>query len=153
MIRQHFIDRGLAKVLGKPTFYTADGHNIIAFDYLQPMEIANEMIKARPYLHKAPVKGFEMVYHATYWECAPRILGTGELSESNMNTDLGEREYQGVTGTYSSPNPLETMIGYGWPGNVFGNNCYYSIGFELFSLTDKLKNVPSNGICQLRKIV
>jgi hypothetical protein len=103
------------------------------------MENASEMINARPYLHEAPVKDFDLVYHGTHWECAPRILATGVLSESDNNLDLGEREFHGVTGTYSSPNALETLIGYGWPVNVFGNNCYYSIGFELFSLTDKLK--------------
>ena len=39
MIRQYFTDRGLAKVLGKPTFYTAAGQNIISFFHLQPMEM------------------------------------------------------------------------------------------------------------------
>ena len=154
MIRQYFTDRGLAKVLGKPTFYTAAGQNIISFEYLQPMENASEMINARPYLHAAAVKDFDLVYHGTYWECAPRILATGVLSESNTNLDLGEREFHGVMGTYSSPNAFETLTGYGWPVNVFGNNCYYSIGFEMMGYRALLKkNVPTYGICLHRKSV
>ena len=111
------------------------------------------MINARPYLDEAEVKDFDIVYHGTYWECAPRILATGVLSESNKNFDLGEREFHGVMGTYSSPNAFETLIGYGWPVNVFGNNCYYSIGFETMGYRPKLKKVPTYGICQHRKSV
>jgi hypothetical protein len=51
---------------------------------LQPMENASEMINARPYLHAAAVKDFDLVYHGTYWECAPRILATREIGKSAM---------------------------------------------------------------------
>ena len=49
----------------------------------------------------------EAVYHAGYWECVPWIAASGELSESDSDNSLGEREFHGVTGIYTSPAAMQ----------------------------------------------
>ena len=68
--------------------------------------------------------------HGTYWESLPWILATGSLTSADQRSDLGEREWHGVTGCYVTPDFGAWAGHYSWPCNVFGNKCFYGVGLR-----------------------
>jgi hypothetical protein len=110
IVRKHFADRGLADVLGKSTCHRSIEADFIVFEYRQPQSAA-QLTGDRPWLADAHVSDMDAVYHAMYWECAPSVLASGAMSESTQDNSLGEREFHGVAGTYTSPSGVATLLG------------------------------------------
>lgn len=77
--------------------------------------------------------GMVRLGHGTYWETAANIVATGEFSPSDDKTDWGAREYHGTRGVYLTDDFTAYGEHYAWPTNVFGNNCFYGICFQVLA--------------------
>ena len=136
MFRQWCADRGLTALLGDCRYHVED--HCIVFEYFQPRGLADMGLR---WVVEQDHWRLHTVFHGTYWECAAGIMHSGSISESTAVSSLGEREWHGVEGVYTSPK-LENVIGhYAWPCNVFENNCFYGIAFRLLGNPEQLKKV------------
>ena len=124
MVRDHFQDRGLERLLGRSRPFEAEGMHFIEFEYLQP----HELYKRDVDWLDAPRSEINFCGHGTYWECAPRIMATGCLFESTSDKTYGEHEYHKTQGVYVT-DQLSAWAGhYSWPCNIFGNKIFHGIG-------------------------
>ena len=139
MVRDHFADRGLGVLLGDRTFGSQDGLDYVEFQYLQPRPLEERGVD---WLDDASFD-YKVGGHGTYWEVCPWILATGTLSESTSDDTYGEREFHGKggDGVYSTPQ-FDAWAGhYSWACNIFGNKCYYGIGFRVLASDKFLKRI------------
>ena len=99
--------------------------NYVRFEYRQP---GNPSARGVDWLESDAATTVRLG-HGTYWECAAKIMATGEFSPSNADSTYGEREYHGAHGVYLTDNFTALAEHYAWPCNVFGNKCFYGICF------------------------
>ena len=145
MFRGFCEDRGLGQLVGSSSWGHESGLDYVEFKYLQPVALERRQVD---WLDE-DVSTLVSCGHGTYWEAVPWILAGGCLSPSDRQTVFGEREWHGVEGCFVTPD-FEAWAGhYSWPCNVFGNKCYYGVGFRALACDRYLKrNSIAQGIRQ-----
>ena len=127
MVRQHFKDRGLEALLGEVKFFKENDVHYLEFGYNQPKRLEDRGVDWLD----TPESDDNIVFagHGTYWECMPRIAASGTFMVSDNDKRYGAHEYHKAKGVYVTPQFDAWSTHYSWPCNVFGNRCFYGIGF------------------------
>ena len=127
MVRQHFKDRGLEALLGEVKFFKENDVHYVEFGYNQPKRLEDRGVDWLD----TPESDDNIVFagHGTYWECMPRIAATGTFMASDDDMKYCEHEFHKARGVYVTDQFDAWSTHYSWPCNVFGNRCFYGIGF------------------------
>ena len=138
MVRTHFELRGVGRLLGNAVYGSESGLDYVEFEYLQPEDLGKRGVR---WLSDPNVKYYRGG-HGTYWEMATKIIATGTFSPSTDGEHFGMREWHGKKGlgdgVYWTPQ-FDAWAGhYAWGCNVFGNNCFYGIGFRTIACEDHI---------------
>ena len=139
MFRRFCDDRGLGQLLGPSLFGHESELDYVEFEYLQPVNLEQRGVD---WLDDK-VSSLVPCGHGTYWETVPWILATGALTPSDERSDLGAREWHGVTGCFMSPDFSKWAGQYSWPCNVFGNKCFYGVGLRAIACDRYLRGEMS----------
>ena len=144
MFRDFCKDRGLGELLGPCSVGHEDGLDYLEFEYLQPASLEARNVDWLD----ADVSTLVRCGHGTYWETLPWILARGSLTASDDDSSLGEREYEETPGVYMAPDFAIWAGEYSWPCNVFGNKCFYGVGFRAVACDKYLRStLNSPGSC------
>ena len=137
MFRRFCEDRDLGRLVGPSSVGHESDLDYVEFEYLQPLPLEQRYVD---WLDE-DVCSLVSCGHGTYWETVASILATGSLTASDQRRDLGEREWHGVTGCYVTPDFGAWAGHYSWPCNVFGNKCFYGVGFRAKACDRYLRKV------------
>ena len=139
MFRQHCVDRGLGQLLGSAVIGHEDGLDYVQFEYKQPCRLEDRGVD---WLSQ-DASTFVACGHGTYWETFPWIMATGVPPCSGADSTFGQRQWEGTQGTYVAPSFADWAGHYSWPSNVFGNKCFYGVGFRVLACDKYLKKANS----------